>query len=193
MVPSWAPVISAISSSEKSSTKCNSSVERCARGSWFNCAMNCEASSFRTISSPGLSAHSTGGIAQLVDDRFTPPVLAPSLDALLVGDAEKPTAKLLVLSQSIDVTNGADEGLLNKVETRLFITNQFMHIREHRKLVTPKQRVPRGQHPQPGIGNGQRFRGRHSEHSIGRMQTISKSSFVPHFFPACFGRPPVTG
>ena len=96
-----------------------------------------------------------GGVAVL---------LAPALNALLMGNPKEPTAKLLVISQTAEVPGGVDERLLDNIETGLLLVYQFEYINIQRQLVTLEKSVPSLRHSGSGLRHGQLFAFSHYQH-----------------------------
>ncbi len=84
----------------------------------------------------------------------------PLLEALLMGDTEKPGGKLGVLPQTGDVPDGADKSFLNDIERRCFILEKFGGIGVKRQLKSFEQGIPcfrrllAGGVEKMGIGDG---------------------------------------
>src|SRR5207244_4772967 len=87
-------------------------------------------------------------------------------DVLLMGDAKKPASQPFVLTQTVDVSSGADERFLDNIEARLFIVNQLECIGIERQLVASEKSVPGRRIPGPGLGDGQLFAFGHCQHLL---------------------------
>jgi hypothetical protein len=78
-----------------------------------------------------------------------------------MGDAKKPGAELVILSQTADVARGIDKRLLNDIEAGLFIVEKVEHISVKWQLVAFEQCVPSLGIAGPGFRHGQLFAFRH--------------------------------
>src|SRR6185369_12994275 len=63
--------------------------------------------------------------SEFFEQRLFAALFAPPLNALLMRDAEQPTAEFLVVSQTADVARCVDERLLNDVEAGLLVMDQL--------------------------------------------------------------------
>src|SRR5438046_2567405 len=66
--------------------------------------------------------------SEFFQQRFFAALFAPPLNALLVRDAKKPTAEVLVVTQAADVPRRVDERLLYDVQAGLLVMDQLENI-----------------------------------------------------------------
>ena len=131
---------------------------------------------------PGVAAGVVG--EQIAGNEFAAG-LAEMLEALLVGDAEEPTAELGVVAQVAEVARGADKGGLDEVEAGLLVADEFEDVGIQRQLVAAKEDAPRCRRAGPGLRHGQWFRFGHAKHprpvECGRPEKVQRKAWNADF------------
>src|SRR6185436_9906174 len=73
-------------------------------------------------------------------------------------------AELVVIAQSADVPDRADERFLDEIETRLLVMHQFEYIHIQRELVAFEEDIPGFGVSSLGLRHGQLFSFSHYQH-----------------------------
>lgn len=76
------------------------------------------------------------------EQRFIPSDATPLLHNFLVSDAEEPRCKTRVVTQRSMVSDGRDKRLLDDIEGRTFVAQQFSRVGIKRELVPLEQGIP---------------------------------------------------
>ena len=105
-----------------------------------------------------------GSIGNFVEQDFFAAFFPPEQEAFLVRDAKEPASKLIVLAQAADVFGSGNKSLLDEVEARLLVMDQFKNIDVKGQLVAAEERVPGRGVSFAGLLDGQLFALSHYRH-----------------------------
>src|SRR4030095_619761 len=74
--------------------------------------------------------------------RLLVPALTPPVHAFAMRDAEKPTAKAVVIAQAREIAGGADESFLYDIKRGLLAADEFKDVGIQWHLVTLEEGAP---------------------------------------------------
>src|SRR5215469_7758740 len=81
-------------------------------------------------------------IRNFIKQNFLAALFPPVLENSLMGDAEEPASKFVIVVQSANVFGGGDKRFLDKIQAGLLVMDQFENINIERQLVSSKECVP---------------------------------------------------